>query len=230
MEKKTKFLELLFVFTLVIGLTLSFSVPSYAQNSFEEVNDIQSQGVIDLNNLDELGDNVTVKDVSYEEAMFSIAELQGISVEEAKSLYPDKTAQKLHKDSDIQLANSWITEISITQNVTSVYKPVLKIYAYYYSSGSFRQFQELVSVQLDRTSTAIHFLTKQFEGSIEAEINSRNETQMWWLVNGDFYDNGTTTFSGSIEAGGLVWKGTGSIQYATNHYEYYYKSGTYSLY
>ncbi|MGG4397132.1 hypothetical protein ABEX25_22760 [Paenibacillus thiaminolyticus] len=218
MSKKLSIvLKLALSCALITGVILSFPLPSYSQSVSEGTKELLDEGFIDLNNLDKLDGNITVRDVSYDSAIASIAKLQGISIEEAKRIHPDKTSQGLHKGLRNLTSDVWIKEISIEQQVTFLYKPTLKIYAYYYSSGSFRQFQEIISLQLDRSS----FIgTKQFSGNLEAEIPTNNPTQMWWLINGDFYDNGTTTISGSITAGGLIWKGTGTVQYASNHFEY----------
>ncbi|WP_119790501.1 hypothetical protein [Paenibacillus thiaminolyticus] len=231
MKKKLSIvLKLALSCALTTGAILSFPLPSYSQSVSEGTREVHDEGFIDLNNLDKLDGNITVRDVSYDSAMASIAKLQGISIEEAKRIHPDKTSQGLHKELRNLASNVWIKEISVEQQVTAFYKPTLKIYAYYYSSGSFRQFEEIVSVQLDRNSSAAVGFTKQFSGNLEAEIPTNNPTQMWWLINGDFYDNGTTTISGSVTAGGSMWKGTGTIQHASNHYKYWYNSGTYSLY
>ncbi|MNR55418.1 hypothetical protein D3C85_1757870 [compost metagenome] len=86
-----------------------------------------------------------------------------------------------------------------------------------------------MTVQLDRESS-VTGASKQFAGELKAEITSNDPTKIWWLVNGDFYDNGTTSISGGVQADGKIWKGNLSVQYATNHYKYWYNQSTYSLY
>ncbi|MNS11123.1 hypothetical protein D3C72_426570 [compost metagenome] len=209
---------------LSVGVLFSSSLPSYAQGTEEGIENTLNKGTIDLNHLDKRGSKVSIKQLSYDEAMASIAEYEGRTIEETKIKYPKNVSNGFTASSD-----TWITEISIPQEVNWAYVPTLKIFAYLYSSGSFRQFQKLVTVQLDRESS-VTGASKQFAGELKAEITSNDPTKIWWLVNGDFYDNGTTSISGGVQADGKIWKGNLSVQYATNHYKYWYNQSTYSLY
>ncbi|MHA6531679.1 hypothetical protein [Paenibacillus sp. BAC0078] len=231
--KKFKSLTSTLVATLALttGLLFPLSQPSYAQSAqtaIEVPNGVENQGIVDLNNLDKLGDGVIVRDVSYDEAMSSIAKDSGITIEEAKAQHPDKTSQTLKGGISTATTDKWVKEISIPQNVTPFYIPTLKIYAWYYSSGSFRAFTDMISVQLDRTNTGSIFVgSKVFGGNLEGKI--LNSTTIFWLVNGDFFDKGETAISGGLEVGAQRYNVTLTFTYSSNYYQYYYKQGTYVI-
>ncbi|WP_019913900.1 hypothetical protein [Paenibacillus sp. HW567] len=175
------------------------SVPNPPDTTSAVTNELVHQGKLDLNNLDDLPDGVTTRDISYEEAITSIAKLQGITIEEAKRNNPDKTSKSSNDNFSAKATDTWVKEISIVQDVTSLYKPTLKIYAYYYSSGSFRQFKELLSVQIDGANTGSIFVgSKVFVGNLEAKL--LNASEIWWLINGNFYATATYTYTGGLEA------------------------------
>jgi hypothetical protein len=181
-----------------------------------------------LNNLDDLPEGVTTRDISYEEAITSIAKLQGISIEEAKRNSPDKTTKLSDGNFSARATDAWVKEISIVQTVDFLYKPTLKIYAYYYSSGSFRQFKELLSVQVDGANTGSNLIgSKVFVGNLEAKL--LDPSQIWWLVNGNFYATATYTYTGGLEAGNQNFKIIFTASYTSNHYGSLYNNGTYFI-
>ena len=222
--KKLSLLKFVLSVALSVSLLVSIPVTTFAQ-SYPGADQAQDVNVIDLNNL---GDNVILKKVSYDEAIADIAKTQGISVEKAKRLHPDKSSRILSKSGASIASNTNLYSLELEQNVSTFYKPKLKIYVFIYSEGSFRQFTEMFSVQLDRYSVLAG--SQQFAGSIEAKIHYNNATKLTWIINGDFFDNGTTTISGSVTANGLIWSGTGTVEYSSNHFKYWFNSNTYSLY
>lgn len=100
-----------------------------------------------------------------------------------------------------------------------------------YNHGSFREFEYIQTVGLNRMYNGT---SKGFAGTVEAKLTSK--TKIWWHVNGDFYNNGTTTVS--ITGGGSAAKigktVTGnfsiSVTHTSDHYRYWNNSGTYSIY
>lgn len=182
----------------------------------------------DLEKLEESGE-VEIEYLTYNQMITEIAENQGISKARAESLYPDQTTKPSTYKSGITTLSGCsgcgTAPVRVTQklSVSSKYTPYVQIYVWVYSSGSFRQFKKLVNVGLDRKDSD-SVTVKQFSGDLQAEITSGNS--IWYLVNGDFYNNGTTTITGEATANGLLWSGGGSISYASNFYAYYNKAGT----
>jgi hypothetical protein len=72
-------------------------------------------------------------------------------------------------------------------------------------------------------------ISKQYDGTIYTNLESA--AKIFWIVNGDFYNNGTTTGSGgvSIEVGQSATVNF-NISYASNHYKYLYKEGAINIY
>lgn len=110
--------------------------------------------------------------------------------------------------------------------VTSTYKPALKfrVYADYTPGTSFRGIKKIVHVSMDRTST--NGVTKQFDGEVYAYLQDANT--IYYQINGDFFNNGSTSFSGSVNIGvrqsATV---TFTVSGSTNHYKYIWTEGYY---
>lgn len=110
--------------------------------------------------------------------------------------------------------------------VTSTYRPRIEFYCRTSESGSYWGILSIYSVQLVRSYSGI---SKQFTGNISVWL--RSAYQIEYTINGDFYNNGTTTVSG----GGGLDLGIGesvnislsaSMSYESNHYKYFYEHRT----
>lgn len=84
-------------------------------------------------------------------------------------------------------------------DVTSEYKPTAKFYCQTSESGNNWGIVALLDVSMNRNYNG---LEKQFQGSVYA--NLENAYTIYYRVDGDFYNAGTTTVSssGSVGAGG----------------------------
>ncbi|MCM3000424.1 hypothetical protein M3647_23380 [Paenibacillus cellulositrophicus] len=222
--KKTSVARLGFSFALATGLICSAAVPSFAASENLHTDEPQVTGSIDLNNLNALPEGTTIQYISYEEMINDIAKDEGISVQEAKEAHPKQVSDGISIKTENQYA-----KLFIPQKVNWSYGFTLKIYCYVYNVGSFKQFKNIETVQLDMTNTELGG-AKSFGGSVEAHIDQSNVTQLHWLINGHIYDTGTWHFTGSVTANGLAWSGGASIEYETNEFAYWYKDGTYSIY
>lgn len=114
--------------------------------------------------------------------------------------------------------------LSVNLPVTNKYIPRLDFYCHTSEGGNFWGIVDIYSIQLVRK---YENLVKNFNGDIEVWL--RSPYQIEYIVNGNFYDVGTTTTT----AGGNVGVGIGdyvkvgfqaSSTYATNFYEYAYFS------
>jgi hypothetical protein len=220
---------------LTFGLLLPFSVFGFNPSSSQAAgNGDTVQGVIDINALEQTG-KVTDRVITYDEMIDSISASKHISKSEAKRLHPDLTKsstptlnRSLDENSLSTMTTAAVTsttlhEIKVRQTVTNLYHPALQLFVWTYASGSFHQYNTIEDVDLDRKDISTS-LVKQYSGKLRAEILSGG-SQIWWYINGDFYDKGTTTVSGTATVTGLVWSGSGTISYASNYYAYWNKSG-----
>ncbi|MDP5274815.1 hypothetical protein [Chengkuizengella axinellae] len=121
-------------------------------------------------------------------------------------------------------------EINIKQPKVGIifldsYEPTLDVFVWTYSNGSFVEWEEIRHVSLDRKDGSI---TKQFSGVAEAQLLSGNE--IFWIVNGDFFDNGSTSISytsGASAKIGEVWTVSYSVTSSStsNHFAYHNENG-----
>lgn len=181
-----------------------------------------SSGVIDLNNLEQLKESgeVTDRELTYEEMIQFISSNEGIAENKVREMHPDPNTKKIGTRATVQ--STTLHEIKIRQSVTSSYKPAVQIFVYMTGSGSFWQYDKLYDADLDRKDASTG-TSKQYQGKLKVEIQSKN--RIFYLINGDFYNNGTTTITGSVTASGVVWSGTGEISNQSNHYKYWNNSG-----
>lgn len=112
--------------------------------------------------------------------------------------------------------------ISSTFDVTSVYRPSLEFYCQTSEwSGSFRSIEKILNIGMNRYSNN---RSKQFNGSVYANLEDPN--RIYWIVNGNFYDNGTTSVNGGVNIGiGEKSSVNFSVSYSSNYYAYAYKTG-----
>ncbi|MBG9541623.1 hypothetical protein ABE29_02020 [Cytobacillus firmus] len=211
---------------------------SPTQSNAEELTDSNSSGVIDLNNLEKLEESgdvkVTINKLTYDEFIENRAKAKGITIEQAKEIYKNpnntlntqsgkRTLSTMSSASDFSMH-----EINIEQDVSLTYKPTVQIFVYTYNSGSFSQFDFIEEVDLDRDGFS-NLFSKQFAGKVNAKITT--PTKIWWNVNGDFFDNGTTSVTMGF-GGGLGQKVTASfeVSHESNHFDYYENTGVYSIF
>ena len=82
-------------------------------------------------------------------------------------------------------------------DVTNSYKPVLEFYCEVSKGDGVWGIMNIYSVQLDRSPSSFLGEAKQFQGEIQVWLRGVYEIE--YLINGDFYNNGTTTVSGGTD-------------------------------
>lgn len=112
--------------------------------------------------------------------------------------------------------------ITTSFTVTNYYKPAVKFYCETNESGgSFRAIEKVLNIGLNRNYNGT---SKQFSGSVYANLEDPNT--IYWNVNGDFFNNGTTTGNGGVNISvGQAASVNFGISYASNFYKYYYGDG-----
>lgn len=109
--------------------------------------------------------------------------------------------------------------------VTSAYKPQVVFYCETSEWGNYRGILSLLNTSLNRGYNGI---SKQFSGTIYT--NLENAACIYFELNGDFYNNGTTSMSGGVSVGvGEKTTVNFSVSSASNHFKYIYKADRYRL-
>ena len=133
-----------------------------------------------------------------------IAEIDGITIERAYELYPNKETKST--TSKIIVAYRAI-------DVTPVYRPRVEIrLRATFVDGEVVAIEEILHAVLDRKSTVSPYIVRQFNGNLI--FNKEDDKTIFLALSGDFYNYGTTTMTGSINKG--IFKFT--ISGASNHY------------
>ncbi len=102
----------------------------------------------------------------------------------------------------------------------------MKFYCETSESGSFWGIVEILNVGMDREYNGI---TKQYGGTIYTILEDAGT--IFWIVNGDFFNDGTTTVGGGVSIG-IDEFATVNFEatYSTDHYGYCYEEDRYYTY
>ncbi|MGT2912046.1 hypothetical protein ACVR1I_10110 [Streptococcus cameli] len=111
--------------------------------------------------------------------------------------------------------------LSQRYEVTPVYKPTITFYCETSESGWFRGIQRILNVGINRSYGGI---SKAFGGNVYTHLENANS--IYYDINGDYYNHGTTTLSVgiSVPVGGGATANFG-ISHASNHYAYKHNTG-----
>lgn len=229
--------KIIVILGLTISVALSSNLLAFAQDN--EKKDVQNSTI--SSGIAEVGDsNTIVSDVlTFDEVVESIANDNNISISEAsKQVIDNFNVDNSRKNLNTKLSqydksnlalktmaarSATYRSISSTFTVTSSYKPSVRFYCETdeWAGSSFRAIKKIINVSMNRGYNGI---SKQFGGSVFARLEAPNK--VYWLVDGDFYNNGTTSFNGAVSIG----LGEGSsvsfgVSHSSNHYAYCYEEG-----
>ena len=123
--------------------------------------------------------------MSYNELLDYMVEVKHFSREEAVQLRPKTRASDGNR----------VLSVTLSVDNKPSYKPTLDFYCHVSVGDGVWGIQDIYLVQMDRSSNG---LTKQFSGDVNVWL--RGPERIEYVVNGDFYNNGTTT----VSAGGKV--------------------------
>lgn len=181
---------------------------------------ISEAGSININELWNSPDVSISEPMTYDELVKRYAQNENISTQQALDI--------LGNDSkSIQPRSIEYRTFTVTLNVTDEYKPHIEFLCETAESGHFFNLVSIYSVQLVRNYGSV---SKQFSGNLEVWLRSGYDIE--YVINGDFYNNGTTTISGGGNLGlGINDSATigfsASITYQSNHYAYFYEHETF---
>lgn len=199
------------IFLLLVGLIFlslhrenvcaSENVNQHSQNISEEIN---------------LKDAIVSKPMTFDQLVYQYAKDADLSEQEARKVL--NADSKTQSSSDMYSNNTYRT-ISTYLNVTSTYKPQLRYYCQTSEyKGGWHGIVKIMTVNMYREYNGKTF---SFGGSIYSHLVDAN--RIFYIVNGDFYKNGTTTYNGgvNIQVGGKSTINF-SASYTGNHYKYFY--------
>lgn len=154
--------------------------------------------------------------MTYDELINEVIKNENLSVEEAK---------KFLGINDMLRNGDYYRTYTYRVQVTSSYKPTI---VFYCKTSEWNNYRGIISVLNTSLNRSYNGVSKQFSGTLYT--NLEDAETIYFELNGDFYDNGTTTFSGgtSIKVGEKTTINFG-INYATSYFKYCYKAGRYSL-
>jgi len=157
---------------------------------------------IDLNHFNS-ADNITVSDaMSYDEMAVVMAKDQDIPLMKAKKILGNETSEKSNRNSSNLLAQSVSSvgyrTVAVEFTVGMFYFPKLTFYCTTNEGGSLGW--GIVSVLGTMLNTTDKYNTsKRFQGTVYTNLESI--TSIYYMINGQFFDNSSTTATAGIQIG-----------------------------
>ncbi|SFL38437.1 hypothetical protein SAMN04487943_101281 [Gracilibacillus orientalis] len=207
---------LLFLIVGIIGSLVFGSIVS-AESRSEEV-DVQ------VNDEDtELSEVLT-----FDEVVQKLAKDEDISIEKAEQrIIGSSSSTKLlqqSREAEIEARAASYRTITKEFRVNSIYKPSVKFYVRVnVPFGQFAEIEEILNVGMNRDDSGY---SKKFNGTVYTNLEDKHTIH--FIVNGDFYNYGTTVVDGGVSIGvGKAATVEFNISHASDHYEYVYTSDTF---
>ncbi|SMG44088.1 hypothetical protein [Paenibacillus aquistagni] len=186
----------------------------------------QTSGSLDVLNINE---NVVESEVmTFDEMAAHMAENENISLTEAEKILLGNRNQNSISSSEVSPLAATYRTYTTTLTVATFYKPTLNFYCETSEWGNYRGIVKVLNTTMNRQYLGT---SKHFGGTIFVHLESANKIH--WIVEGDFYDNGTTTYTLGAEfplKAGFAGNVNFSISHSENHYKYFYDTGDYMLY
>lgn len=215
---------------LALGITLTSSMPTFAKES-SPINGVQSKnavsGVTEIGTTKTKGSKTVVSEVlTFDEITQRIAKDNNISINEAKEQVVNNFNKDAVRTAGVETAGVTAysaTYRTITQYFTVYpeYQPSLNFYCQTTEGGYFHAIEKILNVGMNRSYNG---MSKGFGGTVY--VNLEDPNRIFWIVNGDFTNNGTTTVNGGVNIGlGGEDVINFGISYSTSIYKYHYQEG-----
>lgn len=159
--------------------------------------------------------NIVISEVmTYDQVVEVIAKDNRISIEEAKLQMPLPTSR-----SALGALSATYRTVAKQVEITPWYKIQMRFYCETSEGGGYWGIVRILNVSMDRNYLN---MSKQFGGTVYANLESAYK--IFFIVNGDFFDNGTTTYGGGVNiAVGSSVTINFQASYTSNHYKYVYR-------
>lgn len=203
-----KIISGILMFTILMTCSISGLA---AKNTTAEIN------TIDLREVNDNSTEIAISErMNREEIIQSYMKTNGVSLEEAQKIFPISYDR----------AKVSYRTLSVYLPVTTSYKPHIEFYCQTSENGNY---WGIVSVYKATLVRSYNGTSKQFTGELQMWL--RSAYQIEYMINGDFYNNGTTTVSGGsgVEIGvgeSAKFSYSASVSTSSNWFKYYYKHET----
>jgi hypothetical protein len=158
--------------------------------------------------------------LTFEEITEIMANDLEISITKAQELVTDNSVPQSRTTAKAATYRTLSQQFTVTPS----YKPTMRFYCQTSESGLFHGILKIMNVQMIRGYNGV---TKQFNGSVY--INLERSDKFFYIVNGDFYNNGTTIVNTGVNIGvGKAASVSFGASKATNHYKYRYVESYYN--
>lgn len=197
-------------------MVLTICLYAHSDVCAKDLNDIKKD--YSMNNVIDLtADDVTVSEpMNYSEVVARCAEINNISEGKMKS----QLNKNVYSVNSLRNSGTY-RELRVSLNVRSDYKPQLSFFCNTSEYGNYWGITDIFSIQMIRDYRGT---SKQFSGNIEGYL--RSAAKILYIVNGDFYNNGTTTVTAEVSAsanGGVASTSfSASTAVSSNHFKYFY--------
>ncbi|MBN4050853.1 MAG: hypothetical protein COA82_09895 [Alkaliphilus sp.] len=200
-------------------------------NNAEKALRTQENNLIGSLNVD--NEQTVVSDVlTFDQIVEIMAKDNNISIMEAANQIIEKSSNNRIRNNALSRYDLKILATAATYRVassrftvTSTYRPTLRFHLQTSEGGGFWGIRKVLNVGMNRLYMG---KTKQFGGTVYAKLE--NPGKIFWIVNGDFFLNGTTTVGAGIDLG----LGEGAslnfhISHSSDHYAYTYVEGNFNI-
>ena len=158
--------------------------------------------------------------MTFDEISKEISDDLEISLTDAQNMIDQNNTDK----SRISAQAATYRTLSQQFTVTSTYRPTMRFYCETTESGLYHGIMKILTVNMVRGYNGI---TKQFSGNVY--VNLERGDRIFYIVNGDFYNNGTTTFNAGVNIGiGESRSVSFGVSNSSNHYAYRYIESYYN--
>ncbi|MEE0967686.1 MAG: hypothetical protein U0L85_11665 [Bacilli bacterium] len=148
-------------------------------------------------------------------------------IEEDSNIYSDDKIELINKINTLQSMrityDYWTIYSTCVVNSSYTCRPYFYTYSSFGNGGYPNSIEEILYANIDRNYNGT---SKQFGGDLYYNLEASN--CLFWDLNGDFYNNGNTTFNlgVSVEVGEAAKTTfTASMAYSSNHFAYCHKDG-----
>ena len=208
------------IFSLILSLSFIlsgvFSLRTFANENLLEA-EYQDHEIYEETEDNNGEENIEVNKHTFEEFVQIILNDQNIPEEKKMELILEINIKERSRIS----YDYWT--IYATCKVTDEYKcrPYFYTYSSFLSGGYPNSIEQVLYANIDRNCNGI---SKQFAGTLYYKLEAANK--LYWDLNGDFYNNGSTTIGGGASIGiGESSSINLQVSYSSNHYAYCHESG-----
>ncbi|MDU5946112.1 MAG: hypothetical protein E7L01_07510 [Paenibacillus macerans] len=217
------------VSSITVGiLSLAMCVPLFAADGSSATD--SGSRVKESINLQDASENMTMSDVlTFDELVLEFAKDSEISVDQARATLLSNyysSGKKLNSSVSPQLATfrTFTATLEEFSKIGIDYKPSLNFYCE--TTESRPSFHGIVSVLNTTMNRIYNGKAKQFSGTVYTNLEHANKIH--YVVEGSFYNNGTTTYSGNggIKVGESFTLSFG-VSNSSNYFGSLYEPGDY---